>query len=74
LADINGNRCVRVIELSPYKRGRIVGAHNSNKTPIEIKAKYSHWRGAIRCTLESIQLRDNGESRPRKGAKLKYTS
>jgi len=74
LANINGNRGNRGSELSPYQRGLVVGARKSGKAPKEIEDEFKLSRGAVRRTLESIQLREDGKSKPRSGAPLKYTS
>lgn len=74
LANIDGNQRQRGSELSPYQRGLVIGARNSGKSPKEIEDDFKLSWGAVRRTLESIQLRKDGESKPRTGAPLKYSS
>ena len=74
LCDIDGNRRYRGPELSPYQRGQIVGAHKTGSSLKEIGDELGHSRGAIRRTLESIHIRDEGHTLPRSGTPLKYTS
>ena len=74
LCDTDGNRRYRGSELSPYQRGLIVGAHRASNSPKEIKDELGYSRGAIRRTLESIHIRDEGHTLPRSGTPLKYTS
>ena len=74
LANIDGNWGNRGSELSPYQRGLVVGARRSGKAPKEIEDEFKLSRGAVRRTFESIQLREDGKSKPRNGAPLKYTS
>ena len=74
LYDTDGNRRYRGSELSPYQRGLIVGAHRAGNSPKEIEDELGYSRGAIRRTLESIHIRDEGHTLPRSGTPLKYTS
>jgi DNA invertase Pin-like site-specific DNA recombinase len=74
LCDTDGNRRYRGPELSPYQRGQIVGARKAGSSPKEIKDELGHSRGAVRRTLESIHIRNEGYTLPRSGTPLKYTS
>jgi hypothetical protein len=53
LANIDSNRGNKDSELSPYRRGLVVGARRSGKAPKNIKDEFKLLRGAVRRTLES---------------------
>ena len=74
LCDTDGNRRYRGPELTPYQRGQIVGARKTGTSPKEIEDELGHSRGAVRRTLESTYIRDEGHTLPRSGTPLKYTS
>jgi transposase len=74
LRNINGNQQKRGIELTPYQRGLVVGQSLAGKSVREIEVDLELSRGAVRRTLDSTQLRDEGHSLPRSGQKLKYDS
>lgn len=74
LRDIDGNRRYRGSELTPYQRGEIVGQRKAGMTPREIEVDLGLSRGVVRHTLESIQVRDEGYTRPRSGTPMKYDS
>lgn len=74
LRDTNGNRRFRGPELSPYQRGEVAGLRKANKTYREIGEETGLSRPAIRHTLASIQVHNNGLSLPRSGAPVKYDS
>jgi hypothetical protein len=74
LCDIDGNRRYKGPELSSYQRGQIVGACKVGSSPKEIEDELGHSQGAVRRTLESIHICDEGYTLPRSGTLLKYTS
>ena len=74
LCDTDGNRRYRGPELTPYQRGMIVGTRKAGSSIKEIEDESGYSRGAIRRTLDSIHIRDEGHSLPRSGTPLKYTS
>jgi hypothetical protein len=51
-----------------------MGARKTGSSLKEIRDELGHSRGAIRRTLESIHIRDEGHTLPRSGTPLKYTS
>ena len=72
LRSINGNRGIRGPELTPYKRGRIVGAFDAGLSPREIELQLNHSRGAVRGAIALSNLKTNGASLPRSGRPLIY--
>ena len=71
LAPISGNR-LHNHELSPYERGRIIGAKIAGMTPRQIELTMKHSRGAVRGTIALEILRTNGNSLPRPGRPKLY--
>jgi hypothetical protein len=67
LQAIDGNRRFRGPDLSPYERGRIIGARFAGLLPYKIELQYKHSRGAVQGTLALEILRLNGASMPRPG-------
>ena len=74
LCDTDGNRRYRGSELSPYQRGLIVGVRRAGNSPKEIEDELGYSRGAIRRTLESIHIRDEGYTLLYSSTPLKYIS
>ena len=74
LCATNRNRRFRGSELSPYQRGEVMGLRKAGKAPKEIEDELGLSRGAVRRTLESIQVRDEGYTLPRSGTPKKYIS
>jgi hypothetical protein len=59
-------------ELTPYARGKIVGAAKSGRTPTQI-ARDENWAlSTIQSTLELDPLRNEGQSRERTGRPRLY--
>jgi hypothetical protein len=73
LAEREVNLSRRGPELSPYQRGKIVGAHLAGKTPRELELEFNVSRGAIRSTLAQDAQRNDGVSQYRPGRKKIYT-
>jgi hypothetical protein len=61
-------------ELSPYQRGLVVAAPRTGNASKEIEDEYGLLQEAVRRTLDSIYLCNDGESIARLGAPLKYFS
>jgi hypothetical protein len=62
LRDTDGNRRFRGPELSPYQRGEIAGMRRASATVREIELELGHSRGAVRKTLDIIEVRDEGKT------------
>jgi hypothetical protein len=60
------------IELTPYKRGRILGARVADMSPCEIEVAINYSKCAIAGTIALEILRLNGNSLPRKGWLIVY--
>ena len=71
LVPISGNR-PRGPELSPYERGKIIGAKIAGMTPRQIELEMKVSRKAVRGMIALEILRHNGESLPRPGGKIIY--
>jgi DDE superfamily endonuclease/Transposase len=72
LRAIDGNG-TRGKDITPYMRGKIVGAANNGASPAEIQARYGVSRGAVRGSIAQDFARPEGESRPRSGCPPTYT-
>ena len=72
LGTIDGNR-TRGKDITPYMRGKIVGAANDGASPAEIQARYGVSRGAVRGSIAQDAARPEGESQPRSGCPATYT-
>jgi hypothetical protein len=72
LKDLDVNLRRRGTKLTPYKRGRILGARVTGMSPreIEVAINYSKYTIAGIITLEI--LRSNSNSLPRKGRPIVY--
>jgi transposase len=66
LGPIAGNITKRK-ELTPYKRGLLVGAKISGSSPAEIARTFNLKDSTVRTTLQRAQERDDGHSKPRSG-------
>jgi hypothetical protein len=60
-------------ELTPYARGKIVGAAQSGKTPTEIAASQNWTRSTVQSTLLLNPHRNEGESQLRSSRPKTYT-
>jgi len=60
-------------ELTPYARGRIVGAARAGISPAQIARDENRSYSTITSTLELDLQRDEGESKPRSGRPKLYT-
>ena len=74
LRDADGNRRYRGTELTPYQNGKIVGKREAGISPQEIKLDLGLSREAVRYTLATIQVRDEGYSCSRSGTLIQYDS
>jgi hypothetical protein len=72
LRAIDSNR-TRGKDITPYMRGKIVGAANNGALPAEIQVQFSVSRGAVRGSITQDTARPNGESAPRSGCPSVYT-
>lgn len=72
LRAISSNR-VRGSDLTPYMRGKIVGAADDGASPAEIQVRYGVSRGAVRGSIAQDSTRLEGESGPRPGCPPTYT-
>jgi hypothetical protein len=60
-------------ELTPYARGKIIGAAGIGCTPTQIAAAQNITRGTVRSTLRLDPERNEGQSKPRSGQPKLYT-
>jgi transposase len=60
-------------ELTPYARGKIVGAAQSGKTHTQIAITQKWARSTVQSTLSLDLYRNEGESQPRSGRPKTYT-
>ena len=72
LAPIHNNR-VQKKELTPYKRGQIVGAAKLGGKPAKIAKVLKTTLSTVRTTLRRASIRTNGESLPRSGRPKIYS-
>jgi hypothetical protein len=72
LRAIDGNG-TRGKDITPYMRGKIIGAANNGASPAKIQARYRVSRGAVRGSIAQDFTRPEGESRPRSGCSPTYT-
>ncbi|KAH8591416.1 hypothetical protein B0O99DRAFT_632614, partial [Bisporella sp. PMI_857] len=72
LAPINGNKRKRGKELTPYNRGKIIGASLASLAPRQIELQIDVSRAAVRGTIALDKSRLNGNSLPRTGRPLIY--
>jgi len=72
LRDLDVNIRRRGPELTPYERGRIIGARIGGMSPREIELHMKHSKGAVQGTIALEILRSNGNSLPRKGRPIVY--
>jgi len=72
LGPISGNIQKRK-ELSPYVRGKIIGARLASATPTQMSQQLNLHDSTIRTTIKRDPLRNNGESQPRPGQPKTYT-
>ena len=73
LCDTNGNRRFKGPELSLYQR-QTISARKAGSSLKEIEDELGHSRKAIRKTLESIDVRDEGYTLLYSDILLKYIS
>ena len=66
LTPISGNRPLKS-ELTPYKRGRIVGAQALGHTPTEIGKALNFNKSTAQTTIQKQSERNNGLSKSRSG-------
>jgi transposase len=66
LGPINSNK-IRKKELTPYKRGQVIGASLFGHTPRVIAETLKEPESTVRTTLKSDAQRNEGESLPRTG-------
>jgi hypothetical protein len=59
-------------KLTPYERGRILGAHVAGMSPREIEVAMNYSKCAVAGTIALEILRSNGNSLPRKGRPIIY--
>ncbi len=64
LGSIDGNKRGQGLELTPYQREHIEGAHIASISPQEIEVSFKHSYRAVRGTLAVAKLRPNGVSFP----------
>jgi hypothetical protein len=72
LGSISGNR-QKGQEISPYMRGQVQGQAFKGAKPAEIAADLNLTRSTVNYTLQQDELRNNGESLPRKPRGKSYT-
>ena len=72
LKDLDINLRRRGIKLTPYKRGRIVGARGASISPRKIKVAINYFKSAIVSTIALEILRLNGNSLLYKGRLIVY--
>lgn len=72
LGPISGNRTYKQ-ELTPAKRGQIVGRFLEGATATSIARDENLPRSTVRSTLQSTPLRKNQESNPRSGRPARIT-
>jgi hypothetical protein len=72
LRTINSNR-TRGKDITPYMRGKIIGAANNGASPTEIQVQFRVSRGAVRGSIAQDTTRLEGESAPRSGCPSVYT-
>ncbi|RDL41719.1 uncharacterized protein BP5553_01698 [Venustampulla echinocandica] len=73
LGPIDGNRKRKGPELTPYERGRIIGARIAGLSARQIELEMKVSRSAVRGTIALEILRSNGVSLPRPGRPILYT-
>jgi hypothetical protein len=72
LGSISGNR-PRGLEISPYIRGQIKGQANRGATQASIAKDLNLVKSIVQYTLQQDELRNNGQSLPRKPRGKSYT-
>jgi len=58
LRTINGNRRGRGPDITPYMRGKIIGATKSGDSPAEIQATFGVSRGAVRGSITQDEMKE----------------
>jgi hypothetical protein len=72
LKDLDVNLRRRGTELTPYERGRILGARVAGMSPREIEVAINYSKCTIVGTITLKILRSNSNSLPRKGRLIVY--